>query len=131
MATWSDYRNLLLNTQQAKYDGEPKNGTPPTRTVYTGRREQRRERALERERTSDLRKSIKDTEIRMETLNKRITSLELKLALPEIYEGDTSDMLALSEELIDVKKEMKQEESRWLKKEEALAISKTNNPKHQ
>lgn len=126
-----DYRNLLLNTQHAKYDGEPKNGTPPTRTVYTGRREQRRERALERERTSDLRKSIKDTEIRMETLNKRITSLELELALPEIYEGDTSDMLALSEELIDVKKEMKQEESRWLKKEEALAISKTNNPKHQ
>ena len=55
----------------------------------------------------------------------------LELALPEIYEGDTSDMLALSEELIDVKKEMKQEESRWLKKEEALAISKTNNPKHQ
>ena len=67
----------------------------------------------------------------METLNKRITSLELELALPEIYEGDTSDMLALSEELIDVKKAMKQEESRWLKKEEALAISKTNNPKHQ
>jgi len=126
-----DYRNFLLKTQQAKYDGEPENGAPQTRTVYTGRREKRRERALERERTSDLRKSIKDTEIRMETLNKRITSLELALARPEVYEGDTSDMLALSEELIDVKKEMKQEESRWLKKEEALLISKTSNPEHQ
>ena len=126
-----DYRNFLLKTQQAKYDGEPENGAPQTRTVYTGRREKRRERALERERTSDLRKSIKDTEIRMETLNKRITSLELELARPEVYEGDTSDMLALSEELIDLKKEMKQEESRWLKKEEALAISKTSNPEHQ
>ena len=67
----------------------------------------------------------------METLNKRITSLELELAQPEVYEGDTSDMLALSEELIDLKKEMKQEESRWLKKEEALAISKTSNSEHQ
>ena len=75
--------------------------------------------------------AIKDTEIRMETLNKRITSLELELARPEVYEGDTSDMLALSEQLIDVKKEIKQEESRWLEKEEALAISKTNDPEHQ
>ena len=100
-----DYRNFLLKTQQPKYDGEPENGAPQTRTVYTGRREKRRERALERERTSDLRKSIKETEIRMETLNKRITSLELELARPEVYEGDTSDMLALSEELIDLKKD--------------------------
>ena len=122
----NDYRNFLL-TKQIKQEENTHSGDK--RKGRWDRREARRKRAATRNNTSALRKSAKASEDRIEALNKNKIALETKLALPETYEGATSDLLKLAEALTNIKKEIKKEESRWLAAEEELAATgiPTNN----
>jgi len=117
-----DYRNLLLNNKRVRRASERTNTESGATRGPTVRKEKRRKKAAAREGTTALRKSIKDSENRIETLGNQITSLESELARPEIYEGTTANMVAISEKLSDAKKEMKKEEARWMDAEKTLAI---------
>ena len=117
-----DYRNLLLNNKRVRRASERTNTESGATRGSTVRKEKRRKKAAAREGTTALRKSIKDSENRIETLGNQITSLESELARPEIYEGTTANMVAISEKLSDAKKEMKKEEARWMDAEKTLTI---------
>ena len=117
-----DYRNLLLNNKRVRRASERTNTESGATRGATVRKEKRRKKAAAREGTAALRNSIKDSENRIETLGNQITSLESELARPEIYEGTTANMVAISEKLSDAKKEMKKEEARWMDAEKTLAI---------
>jgi len=116
----NDYRNLLLS-KQIKH--EENTDSVEKRKGRQDRREARRKRAATRKNTSALRKSAKASEDRIEALNKNKIALETKLALPETYEGATSDLLELAESLTNIKKEIKKEELLWLAAEEELAAT--------
>ncbi len=86
----------------------------------------RQQRAAERKHTSNLRKSLKDAEVKLELASIRVSELEASLANPEIYQGSTYEMLRLTETLAVAREELSFAESKWLDVEEKLDLEIKN-----
>ena len=84
------------------------------------RKQARRERAEQRQATANLRKAIKEAESRMAKLEQKRAELEAQLADPKIYNGSTSDLMALQVKHAEIKESIAGAESEWLEAQEAL-----------
>ena len=115
-----DYRRLLLSAARAKRNGE-QGAAAANGPARVDRRAERRARAAARESTTALRKAVKAAERAMEVASAEVATLEAELAKPEVYDGPTAAMLALTEKLAAARDALATEESRWLAAEEALA----------
>ena len=126
-----DYRDTVLqNKSKTGPTADPDKPPQSRKRGNTDQKVKRRERAQAREETSHLRTFRNQCENRMDTLNKKIRTLEMHLGRPETYESSTADMLALSKELSSARKNLEKEEMLWLETEEALSsstiVTKTN-----
>ena len=119
-----DYRDTVLrNKSKAGPTVDPDKPPQSRKRGNTDQQVKRRERARVREETSHLRTCRNQCENRIDTLNRKIRTLEMNLARPETYEGSTAEMLALSKELSSARKDLEKEEMLWLETEEALSSS--------
>ena len=119
-----DYRDTVLqNKSKTGPTADPDKSPQSRKRGNTDQKVKRRERAQAREETSHLRTFRNQCENRMDTLNKKIRTLEMHLGRPETYESSTADMLALSKELSSARKNLEKEEMLWLETEEALSSS--------
>ena len=119
-----DYRDTVLRNKSKAGPTVDLDKPPQSRKRgNTDQQVKRRERARVREETSLLRTCRNQCENRIDTLNRKIRTLEMNLARPETYEGSTAEMLALSKELSSARKDLEKEEMLWLETEEALSSS--------
>ena len=119
-----DYRDTVLRNKSKAGPTVDLDKPPQSRKRgNTDQQVKRRERARVREETSLLRTCRNQCENRIDTLNKKIRTLEMNLSRPETYEGSTADMLAFSKELSSARKDLEKEEMLWLETEEALSSS--------
>ena len=84
------------------------------------RKQARKERAEQRQATAELRKTIKNAETRIAKLEAQKTTLEARLADPEVYNGSTRDLMDLQLKHAALKEELDAAEAAWLEAQEAL-----------
>ena len=84
------------------------------------RKQARKERAEQRQATAELRKTIKNAETRIAKLEAQKTTLEARLADPEVYNGSTRDLMDLQLKHAALKEELEAAEAAWLEAQEAL-----------
>jgi ATP-binding cassette subfamily F protein 3 len=117
----SEYRQKLLTEQRSG---------KRTSNISKGqgsknRKQGRQERAKARAETNGLRTSVKDALKRFEKLEKQKTEIETQLASSTIYEGSTSDLMALQVKLGEIKAALSEAEDVWLAAEVAVESTKT------
>lgn len=117
----SEYRQKLLTEQRSgKRTGNTSKGQGSK-----NRKQVRQERAKARAETNGLRTSVKDALKRFEKLEKQKTEIETQLASSTIYEGSTSDLMALQVKLGEIKAALSEAEDVWLAAEIAVESTKT------
>ncbi len=84
------------------------------------KKQARKERAEQRQATAKLRKTVQEAEKRMAKYGEQKKILEARLADPKVYNGSTSDMMALQVEHAKAKEAMDEAEAAWLEAQEAL-----------
>tara|TARA_R110000772_G_scaffold41808_1_gene97531 strand:+ start:111594 stop:113492 length:1899 start_codon:yes stop_codon:yes gene_type:complete len=84
------------------------------------KKELRRERARQREETAALRKSVVDAERRMEKLTQEISTLEARMADPDIYNGPTAKLMDLQLAHKKAKDKLAETEQQWLSAQETI-----------
>jgi len=118
----SDYRKKLLDEQR----GGNKTGNAGKGGGSKNRKQVRQERAKARAETTGLRASAKDALKHFEKLEKQKIDLEARLASPDLYEGSTSDLMALQVKLGDIKTALGKAEDTWLAAEAAIEATKAD-----
>ncbi len=112
----TDYERKLIEARRTKR----RTGRQTEPSAGNNRKEARRERAEKRAETADLRKSVRDHEKRMEKLNSDKSSLEARLANPEVYNGPTAKLMEIQVHHSKIKNELVKIEEAWLKLSERL-----------
>jgi len=111
-----DYENQLKEERRA----QRRASRDTTANGGANRKDARRERAAKRAENADLRKAVRDHEKRMAALTAERTTLESRLADPEIYGGATSVFMDLQVRHADIKTELSSVEEIWLELSERL-----------
>ena len=109
-----DYRKSFLESRRASRRQEKNNGPS------SNKKNARRDRALARAAQSELRKSAKSAEQRMEKLQAEQAKIEAKLADPNVYNGSTSDLMKLQVQLGEAKSKASKAEEKWLEASSSL-----------
>ena len=105
-----DYRKLVLDRGRARRrDGKSANN---------GRKQGRRERARARSETASIRKTARELEERLETLNAERLGLEERLADPAIYLGPSEALRDVQTRLSAVNDGLAETEQAWLEAHE-------------
>ncbi|MBL6942031.1 MAG: AAA family ATPase, partial [Rhodospirillales bacterium] len=118
----SEYRKKLLDEQR----GGNKTGNAGRGQGSKNRKQVRQERAKARAATNGLRASAKEALKTFEKLEKQKTDLETRLASSEVYEGSTSELMALQVKLGDIKSALGKAEDAWLAAEAAIDAAKAD-----
>lgn len=118
----SEYRKKLLDEQR----GGNKTGNAGRGQGSKNRKQVRQERAKARAATNGLRASAKEALKTFEKLEKQKTDLETRLASSEVYEGSTSELMALQVKLGDIKSALGKAEDAWLAAEAAIEAAKAD-----
>ncbi|MBC8267720.1 MAG: ABC-F family ATP-binding cassette domain-containing protein [Rhodospirillaceae bacterium] len=118
----SEYRKKLLDEQR----GGNKTGNAGRGQGSKNRKQVRQERAKARAATNGLRASAKEALKTFEKLEKQKTDLETRLASSEVYEGSTSELMALLVKLGDIKSALGKAEDAWLAAEAAIEAAKAD-----
>ncbi len=118
----SDYRNKLLTEQR----GGNKTGNAGKGEGSKNRKQVRQERAKARAATTGLRAAAKDALKHFEKLEKQKTEMEARLASSDVYEGSTTELMALQVKLGDIKTALGKAEDTWLAAEAAIEATKTD-----
>ncbi|HVI49998.1 MAG TPA: ABC-F family ATP-binding cassette domain-containing protein [Candidatus Sulfotelmatobacter sp.] len=109
------YKKYLLDqAREARREGRDPKETSPNR------KDERRAAAEMRAQLAPLRKKVQDAEKRMETLGRKKSDLEGKLADPKLYNGPGDKVQTLQRELGEVEKSLAAAEEDWLAAHEAL-----------
>jgi len=84
------------------------------------RKQARKERAEQRQATAELRKTIKNAESQIAKLEQQKSTLESRLADPQVYNGSTRDLMDLQLKHAKLKETIAEAEAVWLEAQEAL-----------
>ncbi|MEX0694111.1 MAG: ABC-F family ATP-binding cassette domain-containing protein [Rhodospirillales bacterium] len=84
------------------------------------RKQARKERAEQRQATAELRKTVKNAEVRMSKLEADKKAIEDKLADPKAYNGSTREVMDLQLKHAQIKEALNAAEAEWLKAQEVL-----------
>jgi len=112
----SDYRKKLLEEQR----GGNKTGSAGKGEGSKNRKQLRQEKAKARAQSTDLRASAKEALKQFEKLEKKKTDMEARLASPEVYEGSTTELMALQVKLGEIKTALGKAEDTWMAAEAAI-----------
>ncbi len=104
-----DYRREVLGQRKG-----PRRRLNPARIVEPPAADRRRTAARHRAGTAPLRKKIRETEGLVETLQRKIQSLDATLADPSLYRGDPGKAAALSRERAETADRLAVAERRWM-----------------
>ena len=119
-----DYRQIMLGgitkNKKKDFDSQSIKNSKNSKLI------KRQQRAAERKHTANLRKSLKDAEVKLELASIKVAELEASLANPEIYQGSTYEMLRLTETLAVAREELSFAEAKWLDVEEKLDLEIKN-----
>jgi len=115
-----DYRQRLIEQRRQRRRADR---TGQTGDAKRNRKQERQARAAARAETSELRKTIRDFEKKMEKLAGKRETLETRLADPEVYEGSTAKLMEVQVNLGEVKRDLEQTEEAWLEASSRLEAS--------
>jgi ATP-binding cassette subfamily F protein 3 len=119
-----DYRKLLLSERRTRDSESARSaaadGNPDAMHTAAGRKEQRRAAAEQRAAVAHLKKAAAEAEKRLEKLQQQRTTLEARLADPEVYNGPTSKLMELQLRYGDLKRAIATAEEAWLEAQTAL-----------
>jgi len=111
----ADYERLLLDARSTRKS----NGNGETKSSEN-KKDQRRARAEKRAESAHLRKAVKTSEQKIETLSVEIEKIETKLADPKLYEGAMEEIAEWQKLLGKAKKDLAENEATWLEAQDAL-----------
>ena len=111
-----DYERHLFEKRPAKR----LSATDRSSTSKGNKHDNRKQRALARNRFSSINKIARDSERKMELLSAKIEALEFKLADPVIYDMDGSEVETVQKHLGRAKKALADAEVVWLEAQEFL-----------
>ena len=111
----ADYRRMLLEAGRAE-----RREARGARPAGANKADDRRRRAETRAVTAQLRKALKATEAKMETLQAEKQALHDRLADPALYDGPAGGAAALTRRAGEVDREIEAAEAAWLEAQEAL-----------
>jgi ATP-binding cassette subfamily F protein 3 len=117
----------LASIKQASAAKDGNGGSPAGQEIKRNREEERREAARRRAELAPLRKQMADREKQVELLQKKIASIDLRLAGPALYEKQAGEAQALTLERAALVKDLKAAEEAWfetsLAYEEAASVA--------
>jgi len=113
-----DYRRLLL--EQRRQERARQREDKPERGDVVSKKDRRRAAADARAAVADLRKAARQAEALIEKLDRQKSSLEARLADPEVYEGPTAKLQELQIKFGQIKQQISDAEERWLQLQAAL-----------
>jgi ATP-binding cassette, subfamily F, member 3 len=111
----ADYERLLLDARSTR-KSNGNGGAKPSEN----KKDQRRARAEKRAESAHLRKAVKASEQKIESLSNEIEKIESKLADPKLYEGAAEEIAEWQKLLGKAKKDLAENEATWLEAHEAL-----------
>ncbi|MDP6260285.1 MAG: ABC-F family ATP-binding cassette domain-containing protein [Rhodospirillales bacterium] len=111
----ADYERQLLEARATKQS----NGNGSTK-LSENRKDQRRTRAEKRVESALLRKAVKESEKKIETLSTKIEKIETQIADPKFYDHSADEIAEWQKLLGKAKKDLTAAETTWLKAHEAL-----------
>ncbi len=109
-----DYRRMLLDRRRDERRAEQSTG------ARDERKEQRKARAVLRAETAPLRKTVKDTEKRLDALARDKSEIESRLADPKLYAGPSEKVVELQKRLAGIEQQIAEAEETWLKASDSL-----------
>jgi len=118
-----DYaRWLRKQSNNAESDNQAKANKPQKSGAKSAgnSKDARRDAAQQRENEKPLRAALKKAEREIEQSQKKLESLEQKLADPKLYEGDNKELTKLLREQGELKKKKDEAEAIWLENTERL-----------
>mgnify|MGYP001300889595 CR=1 FL=1 len=111
----ADYERQLLETRSAKRS----NGNGESKPSEN-KKDQRRARAEKRAESAHLRKTVKESEKKIETLSTEIEKIETQMADPKFYEHSQDEIAEWQKMLGKTKKDLAANEAIWLEAQDAL-----------
>jgi ATP-binding cassette subfamily F protein 3 len=82
--------------------------------VQESAKERRKQSAEEREKEKPLRARVKKIESLIESMDKELVAIEVKLADPAVYEGSTAELMRLGQRQAELRGEKESLELEWL-----------------
>ena len=118
-----EYKRLLLDKKRAERRENDKDGVGAKANGSNGsanKKDQRKERAREREQGNALRRAVRDSEKRLEKLTRELGEVETALANPALYEGDDGERIAVQTRHKALKDAVAEAEEKWLEASAAI-----------
>jgi len=87
---------------------------PADAPVQGSAKERRKQSAEEREKEKPLRARVKKIESLIESMDKELVAIEVKLADPAVYEGSTAELMKLGQRQAELRGDKEALELEWL-----------------